>query len=182
MTMSVVEYRPPTKVDIPTSPVIFLAGPIQGAPDWQSRAVHQISSFKDNDFWLCNPRRSEGTDKSKFDYYEQVSWELDQLTKARDYGAVIFWFAKQDPKVEYPAGRAYAQTTRFEMGLACGWKDYNPSIAISVGIEDGYVGGNEKYIKHLASRADVEVLASLGAVCLDASQKAQNRRVTYGQF
>ena len=82
---------------------VFLAGPIQGAPEWQ----YTLPELK-NVVWL-SPR----TDKwllNDFNHTEQVQWETDALRMAN---IVIFWIPEEAEHVE---GRAYAQTTRFELG------------------------------------------------------------------
>lgn len=82
---------------------VFLAGPIQGAPEWQ----YTLPEL-DNVVWL-SPR----TDKwllNDFNHTEQVQWETDALRMAN---IVLFWIPEE---VEHVEGRAYAQTTRFELG------------------------------------------------------------------
>jgi len=96
--------------------VVFLAGPIQGAPEWQEEFIGKIQNeLKDiklnKNIIICSPRRLE---KSKnFNYDEQVEWESYYLNKASKQGMIIFWLPKEKEKIE---GRTYAQTTRFEIG------------------------------------------------------------------
>ena len=82
---------------------VFLAGPIQGAPDWQNNMPEE-----ENIVWL-SPRRPEYP-VPNFNYNEQVQWETDALRMAN---IVIFWIPEPAEDV---AGRSYAQTTRFELG------------------------------------------------------------------
>jgi hypothetical protein len=122
-----------------TGPVVFLAGPIQGAPDWQPRATEMFASAPE--IHIANPKRVtrfEG-EFGAVQYAEQVDWETRWLQRAAREGVILFWLAKeQDQSCE----RAYAQTTRFELGE---W-----SIArgarVAIGIEPGFTG--EKYIRH----------------------------------
>lgn len=82
---------------------IFLAGPIKGAPDWQSDF---ISEFKYEDVTFFNPRRPHS---DNFVYEEQVAWEARYL----DYAdLVVFNIPPEAYKVE---GRYYAQTTMVEL-------------------------------------------------------------------
>jgi hypothetical protein len=96
--------------------IVFLAGPIQGAPDWQEDFIlkiqKELTNIKTNiNIIIASPKRLE---KSKdFDYDEQVNWESYYLNKASKQGVIVFWLAKEKEKVE---GRSYAQTTRFEIG------------------------------------------------------------------
>lgn len=80
---------------------VFLAGPIQGAPDWQ----HNMPEI-DGVTWL-SPRR---TSYNNFNYDEQVKWETECLRIA---DVVMFWVPEPAEVVE---GRDYAQTTRTEYG------------------------------------------------------------------
>ena len=100
---------------------IFLAGPIQGAPAWQ----FTLPTSNPNIIWL-SPRRES---YSKFDYYEQVSWETNLL---RISDIILFWIPE---KIKEIKGRDYAQTTRTEFGeyIARGKK-------IIVGINKNFPG------------------------------------------
>lgn len=155
--------QPPEIVDV-EGPVVFLAGPIQGAPDWQSDATRIIHSLNSS-LVIASPRKeySEGT----FFYERQVDWETHFLNRAAKYGAVMFWLARQAEEIkeaeeEFP--RAYAQTSRFELGE---WKvrherDWSKLI---VGIEEGF--GNESYIRRRLNQdcPVVPILSSLRETC-----------------
>jgi calcineurin-like phosphoesterase family protein len=95
--------------------IIFLAGPIQGAPEWQEEFIEKIQKeLKDiktnKNIIICSPRRLK---KDNFVYEQQVDWETYYLDKASKQGIIVFWLAKEIEKIE---GRSYAQTTRFEIG------------------------------------------------------------------
>ena len=81
---------------------IFLAGPIQGATDWQ----FSLPVENKNIFWL-SPRRET---YANFDYYEQVNWETNLL---RICDIILFYIPEQTKLIK---GRDYAQTTRTEFG------------------------------------------------------------------
>src|SRR3989344_8192202 len=103
----------PEYVDVST-PIIFLAGPIQGAYDWQSDAIKLIQRNSPY-LHIANPRRP-GEAKGNFsekDYGEQVDWETYYLRRAAKDGAIMFWLAKE---FVHKCERAYAQTSRFELG------------------------------------------------------------------
>ncbi len=154
--------QPPEIIDI-EKPVIFLAGPIQGAPDWQSEAAEIIHNH-DASIVVASPRKDypEGT----FVYEKQVDWETHFLRIAGRIGVIGFWLAKQT--VETP-GRAYAQTTRFELAE---WKmrhEYD-GTKLSLGIEEGF--GNARYIRRRFSQdcPDVPITDNLETMCLNAIQ------------
>lgn len=149
-------YRPTEYIESDlTKPVIFVAGPIQGAPDWQDLAIEILRS-QDPDVVIASPRREylPGT----FNYDEQVDWETYHLQRASQNGAIMFWLPRE---VEHDPQRAYAQTTRAELFE---WK--NRVTKLVIGIEKGFSG--ERYIRRRFSqdRPDVPILDSLEETCL----------------
>lgn len=134
----------PPKIVDDNSKYVFLAGPIQGARDWQNEAVKILSNKLPKNFKIANPRLTYKPDK--FDYDKQVDWETNYLEEAAMGGAMLFWLAneeKHDPK------RSYAQTTRFELAT---WlerqevsHEHTPMNFIFVGIESDFPG--KKYIE-----------------------------------
>lgn len=99
---------------------VFLAGPIQGAPEWQNTLPDLPNVV------YLSPRRSDYTG---FNWDEQVAWENTSLRIA---DVVLFWIPAE---VEHIEGRDYAQTTRTEIGeyLARGKK-------VIMGIYEGFPG------------------------------------------
>ena len=144
--------QPPgiVKVD---GPVIFLAGPIQGAPIWQpeaARLIHQQMNVV-----VASPRKEYKT--GTFVREKQIDWETHFLRKAAQSGVIMFWLAKQ---TEETPGRSYAQTSRFELGEAK-IKHEKDGINLVVGIEPGF--GNERYIRRRLGQdcPDVPILDNL---------------------
>jgi hypothetical protein len=130
-------------------PVIFLAGPIQGASDWQVEAIKIIHDI-DPQVIIANPRRDYLP--GDFDHGKQVDWETHFLRLAGKSGVVLFWLAAQT--TETPA-RAYAQTTRFELAE---WKTRHEftGAKLTLGIEDDF--GNARYIRRRFGQDCPEVL------------------------
>ncbi len=142
--------------------IIFLAGPIQGAAGWQERAIGYIQNLAP-DIYIASPRRDNWDDKD-FDYETQVKWETHYLNKAHQTGAIIFWLANEFEKIE---GRAYAQTTRFELGE---WKAKHEvhGTRLVVGIDTDFT--NARYIR-LRLKTDcpnVPVCETLEETCSSA--------------
>lgn len=141
--------------------IIFLAGPIQGAPDWQSDAARMIHEI-DPTVIVASPRKDylEGT----FVYEKQVDWETHYLRKAGKEGVILFWLAGQT--VQTP-GRSYAQTTRFELAE---WKmrHERDGAKLVIGIDDGF--GNARYIRRRFSQdaPSVVVTDTLVDTCREA--------------
>ncbi len=118
--------------------IVFLAGPIQGAPDWQSKMINRLQEVYPS-LNIASPKR---IDKSKeFVYNKQVDWETHYLNEAAKNGVIIFYLANEAKKIE---GRAYAQTTRFELGE---WKAKSELLGtkLVIGIEEDFT--NARYIR-----------------------------------
>ena len=144
-------YIPPHYPDIhDNKPSVFLAGPVQGASDWQTPLARQLLGARD-DIVVMSPRRTED-DQKKFDADEQKLWEFTTRDYTRQLGVTAFWWAAQAPSIPYKTGRAYAQTSRIELGEAIGWRTYDMSIPVVVGFDQNYEkmgGGSESYIRSL---------------------------------
>lgn len=158
---------PPEIVETDGS-VIFLAGPIQGAPEWQTDAASIIHDL-DPSITVASPRKDypEGA----FVYERQVDWETHFLREAGRVGVIAFWLANQ---VDETPGRAYAQTTRFELAE---WKmrhEYE-GVKLTLGIEEGF--GNARYIRRRFSQdsPDVRIADSLEEMCRNAVDLTRTR-------
>ena len=152
--------QPPEIVEI-DEPFIFLAGPIQGAADWQPQAAAYIHA-EDSSILVASPRKDypEGT----FVYERQVDWETHCLRLAGKIGVIGFWLARQAQEIP---GRAYAQTTRFELAewKVCHERD---GSKITIGIEEGF--GNARYIRRRFEQdcPEVKIVDTLEEMCHNA--------------
>ncbi len=159
---------PPRYIKV-RSPVIFLAGPIRGAINWQGKAIRYLRS-KNPKLHIASPRRTllEQEDFPENTFDEQVNWEHFYLQRAGEKGVILFWLAKE---TEHKCNRAYAQTTRFELGEASARHQFS-GIKVVVGIENGFVGG--KYIRKTLSKKypDIPIADSLEKACDLAIQLA----------
>lgn len=146
-------------------PIIFLAGPIQSAQDWQRDATEIIHASRP-DIWVANPRRQERM-KGDFGwekYVEQVDWEHEHLEHACQYGVVLFWLANES---EHDCSRAYAQTTRWEAGEHMAYAKMS-GVRLVIGIDDAFTGA--KYVRYTCGvkTPDVPILESLEDTCRKA--------------
>lgn len=153
-------YLPPDYIPETASktPVIFLAGPIQGTGDWQSDA-RKIIYTKRPEVIVASPRKTYVP--GELEYGKQVDWETYHLRRAAENGAILFWLARE---AEHIPSRAYAQTSRFELAE---WKIHHEQkgASIVVGIEEGFSGA--KYIRRRFSQdcPDVPLLETLPETC-----------------
>lgn len=147
-----------------SKPTLFLAGPIQGARDWQRNAIDLIHGV-DSRIVITSPRRPVFSDVG-FDYDEQVDWETRHLAKAGKEGVVLFWLERETEPIP---GRSYAQTTRFELGE---WFDRHKKegASVVVGIDEGFT--NARYIRRRLSQEAPEILLfdSLNDTCMTAAE------------
>jgi hypothetical protein len=129
---------PPKLTDV-EGPLVFLAGPIQGAPDWQTDALRWFQTQAPN-LAIASPRHAYAP--GEFDYIAQVEWETYYLRRAAQRGVILFWLAREVVSVP---NRCYGQTTRFELAE---WKvrHERDGVPLVVGIEEGFSGA--RYIRH----------------------------------
>ena len=146
--------QPPEIIETNDEPIIFLAGPVQGAPDWQPTAANYIHELNPS-IIVASPKYDypEGT----FNYERQVDWKTHFLQEAGRNGVVIFWLAAQEKETP---GRAYAQTSRFKLAE---WKMHHQyeGAKLIIGIEEGF--GNARYIRRRFSQdaPDVKIVNNL---------------------
>jgi hypothetical protein len=135
--MSGLLVAPPNYLEL-TGPLVFLAGPIQGAADWQAEAIRTLQALSPV-LNIANPRHSYSS--GSFEYAAQVDWESYHLHRAAAEGVILFWLAREGT---HRCDRAYAQTSRFELAE---WKvrHERDGAKLVVGIEDGFTGA--KYIR-----------------------------------
>jgi hypothetical protein len=136
-----------------SGPIIYLAGPMQGAADWQSEAIQYIHN-KNSQLHIASPRRPT-LGKEPFteaDWHEQVDWEHFYLQRASENGVILFWLAKE---AQHRCDRAYAQTTRFELGETVAMHKFT-RIKVVVGIENGFSGG--RYIRKTLAKKYPQIL------------------------
>jgi hypothetical protein len=124
-----------------SGPLIFLAGPIQGAADWQSSAITFLQTYSHLN--IASPRRATNWNErlSIEAYNEQVDWEHHHLERSAAEGVILFWLARE---AEHVCDRAYAQTTRFELGEAVTLHRWHGTKVV-VGIDLGFT--NARYLK-----------------------------------
>lgn len=141
-------------------PLVFLAGPIQGADDWQAQAIDTLHTL-DSSITIASPRRTVWENPETFNHGEQVDWETHHLREAGMHGVIIFWLAKQSELTKH---RAYAQTTRAELFE---WKEkhIHSGAGLVLGIEPGFSG--ERYIRRRFEQdcPDIPIHTTLQDTC-----------------
>jgi hypothetical protein len=141
-----------------TGPVVFLAGPIQGAPDWQGEAIGLLRRSAPALHLAC-PRRDYAP--GEFAFAAQVDWETHYLRRAAQEGAILFWLARE---AAHDCGRAYAQTSRFELAE---WKvrHERDGVKLVVGLEEGFSGARYIWRRFGHDCPRMPLVSSLEAAC-----------------
>jgi calcineurin-like phosphoesterase family protein len=155
--------------------VIFLAGPIQGAPNWQDEVIRQLTGIftklsVNRNIVICSPRR--GAMETTFEYDEQVNWESYHLDLASKYGVLVFWLPLEEAVVE---GRSYAQTTRFEIGEWFAKGQNIQDLKLSFGVEPGFSGARYIVKKFIDAYPDIIVNSSLEDLTRNIAEKIIER-------
>ena len=114
----------PNRYDTTPFPLIFLGGPIEGAPRWQNPAWNFLSK-ETRPANVASPRyigedeQQAGNWTPNITGEQQIDWEIYHMNKAgfglteSGKGAVLFWLAREKT---HNCARAYAQTSRIEVG------------------------------------------------------------------
>ncbi|MBI2666949.1 hypothetical protein HYX13_05025 [Candidatus Woesearchaeota archaeon] len=160
-----------------TGPLIFLAGPIQGAEDWQSRAVGYLQQVASEPH-IASPRRPlkhEGEFPEQM-YAAQVDWETHYLRRAAsqkedEKGVILFWLAKE---IGHSCNHAHGQTTRFELAE---WKMHHEKegTQLVVGIEEGFTGARYICRRFDQDCPEVPILSTLEETCERAAKMCYKR-------
>jgi hypothetical protein len=169
---------PKTHIDKLNVPLIFLAGPIRSAPNWQDDAIKILFS-KEQNLIIASPRKSVGSFSQKYivkgnqDYFpRQRAWERHYLDIASKYGSIMFWLPEEE---EHHCEKAYGAMTRVELGQAMTNYRYNKNFKFCVG-SDGNFSELSTILYDLSLDApDKEVFHTLEETCEEALRLAFNR-------
>jgi len=123
--------------------LLFLAGGIQGCPDWQS---DMVSLLHDTSWVVLNPRRTNFPIHDPTAADAQIQWEYDHLRYA---DVILFWFPCETlcPIVLYELG-AWSMTKK----------------PLYVGVHPDYQRRQDVEIQTRLSRPDVRIVYSLEAL------------------
>ena len=117
----------------PDKPLIFLAGPIRGGGDWQSKMVEELISQSDDVQIACPSRWTNEHLLSKFFIRpfsnasnRQLHWERHYMELSaldnKQFGTVLFWLGLEDQNSPHPGPEPYAMDTRREIGKFTAFK------------------------------------------------------------
>ncbi len=148
-------FHSPEPIEIPYSmPLIFLEGPVQGAPDWQEEFAEALIARNDN-VAVATPRplqehedalRSSNEEIAEQASDRQVAYEYYARMRTFQFGAYALWWAAQDPTIPYKEGRVYGKTTNVEIGELWGIHLLHPDFPMVIGYDPEFKpsGANSK--------------------------------------
>jgi len=154
---------PKTYVENIDKPLIFLAGPIRDARDWQEPTINYITS-NNKDVIIANPRWDASeyiwnlAIGGRIDYFKrQRAWERHYLDIAKHNGAVLFWLAN-----------APGLMTRLELGQMMTRYKFDKSTKFCVGGEKEFM--DIETIKYELSiyAPDKKIFETLEETCQEA--------------
>jgi hypothetical protein len=157
-------YTPPNYVGDENEGLIFLAGPIQGAPRWQDRAV-EIFEESRSGRPIASPRiiRSQDDWCPGITAEEQIRWERTHLEISGNRGTILVYIPVQ---VNFNI-TSYSKTTRQELGEQLVRHKYE-STRIVIGVEDNAPGRDYIKICLEMDYPDIRMYRSLEETCLAA--------------
>lgn len=155
-------HDPPT-MTCPSGPLVYLAGPIQGAVNWQAEAIEILGDLSP-ELHVASPRAKDfkgGAEKF-------LAWEQQALVRAAADGVVLFWLAKE---TKHHCSRTYAANARFELGeLAV--KAGTGLLSVVVGIEQGFPGWKYLQRRLTLSYPQIPICRTLRQTCAVAAERA----------
>lgn len=145
----------------PTTPLIYLAGPIQGARDWQREATKILEDLAP-DVDVANPRCAKFNGIAE----AQLQFEMRFMERAAQSGVILFMLV---PETQHRCGRAYGAQTRFELGE---WvtKSEAGLARVVVGIERGFAGGPYLQRRITLSSPRVPICRTIRQACAVAAE------------
>ncbi len=122
-------------------PLIFLAGPMKGAPLWQDDAIQYILSQR-SDIIVASPRKGirpaieQHIFDGEHDYFSRTrAWERHYIELAAcgsQGGALLFWLPGE---IEHHCDKSYGAMTRLELGQWMTRYNRDSSIRLCIGTD-----------------------------------------------
>ena len=164
---------PKQKFEIPeTQPLIFLAGPIGGAPKWHDEAVEILNDLEP-DILIASPRWEISDkikklvipDSSKESFPRARLFERYYLEKSQKNGAMMFWLPGE---IEHKCSKSYGAMTRFELGQVSADYRNNPKTKFCVGTDGNFSEFRTIEADLHLDAPNKEIQRTLESTCLEA--------------
>lgn len=132
-------------IDTDGEPVFFLAGPVLGGGDWQSKAFFLLKEELDCIIAIpmlyptghpiladLSPAQSKSLNS--------LEWERYYMDKAATSGCLIFWLGNEDKTNPRQDGNSYAMSTRGELGEWSYRLKHEHNLRVVIGADDSFPG------------------------------------------
>ena len=162
--------------------LIFLAGPIIGAPFWQDSAIDIIQGL-DSEINIACPTPHENVNKRHWkdnplevrDFvryandWPEVEWQERYINQAREGGCLLFWLPRQE---DFDTDYNYARTTRSEIAEQL----YLPGNLV-VGNDHAFQGADYIRYKLRKHRPETVICDTLEQTCREAVRLARKGEI-----
>ena len=157
------------------APLIFLAGPIRSAPNWQDEAIEYLFSRKSN-LIIVSPRRGVRDEIAEYivtgneNYFpRQRTWERHYLEFASKKGAILFWLPGEE---KHDCQKVYGAMTRIELGQWMTNYRHDNSVKFCVGSDGKFPEMNTIKYDLSLDAPDKKIFSSLEETCVEALKLA----------
>ena len=169
---------PKTYVQDIEAPLIFLAGPIRSAPNWQDKAIDFLLS-QNSDLVIASPRRGVRDKIAPYivqgdeNYFpRQRAWERHYLNIASKTGAIIFWLPGEE---EHNCEKVYGAMTRVEIGQWMTNYRHDNSVRFCVGSDGKFPEMHTIDYDLQLDAPNKKIFSSLEETCAEAVRLAYQR-------
>lgn len=167
---------PNTYAETFDDPLIFLAGPIRSAPNWQDEAIKILFEMTP-DLVIASPRRGIRESIAPYVFHgderhftRQRGWERHYLDIAAKTGAILFWLPGEEA---HDCNKVYGAMTRLELGQWMTNYKYNNDVHFCIGSDGKFPELNTIRYDIYLDAQDKEVKTTLEDTCQEALQLAQ---------
>src|SRR3989338_828493 len=160
------------------APLIFLAGPIRSAPNWQDEAIESLFSQEPN-VTIASPRRGIRDkiapyiltgDESYFP--RQRAWERHYLDIAYKTGAILFWLPGE---AEHDCQKVYGAMTRLELGQWMTRYYFDKNVRFCIGSDSQFPELNTVEFDLKMDAPDKDIKKTLEETCAEALRLAYHQ-------
>ncbi|VVB82832.1 Nucleoside 2-deoxyribosyltransferase like protein [uncultured archaeon] len=167
---------PKTYIKDLDAPLIFLAGPIRSAPNWQDEAIKILFSLEPN-LIIASPRRGIRDEISEYivkgdenHFPRQRAWERHYLELASKKGAILFWLPGEE---KHDCQKVYGAMTRIELGQWMTNYRHDNSVKFCVGSDGNFQELDTIKFDLSLDAPDKKIFKSLEETCAEALRLAR---------
>lgn len=179
--MKIVLPKTLCEIDPNYGPLFFLAGPVRGGDDWQTKCCEEIRKHVPHFYSAIPCRYSETHSLIPFrmtgneDHFDrQLTWERHYLDIAATKGCIIFWLPCESTTNPRKGNDPYAMDTRGELGEWRGRMMHDSNLRVVIGAEPGFPGLSQiRRNFSFATRSDFPICATLSETVAAAIEKVR---------